>query len=130
MIAVDSSALIAVLLQEPDAQKYADALAEFEDILISTATYVETGIVLDNRQSPLVAQNLDLLIEKSRIVMAPVDIEQARAARQSYRIYGRRNHPASLNPGDCFAYALAKVTRRPLLYKGDDFSKTDIVSAL
>ena len=130
MIAVDSSALIAVLLQEPDAQKYADALAEFEDILISTATYVETGIVLDNRQSPLVAQNLDLLIEKSRIVMAPVDIEQARAARQAYRIYGRRNHPASLNLGDCFAYALAKVTRRPLLCKGVDFSKTDVVSAL
>ena len=130
MIAVDSSALLAILLQEPDAETFAEQLWTHGDVLFSAAGYLETGIVLDSRSGPAVSASLDALIDEVGMVVSPVDLQQARVAREAYRTYGRRNHPASLNLGDCFAYALAKVTRRPLLYKGDDFSKTDLVSVL
>lgn len=128
---VDSSALLAVLLKESDWLTYLRALAKARMRAVSAASYVEAAIVFDARApDPDVAQRLDGIIERAQIVIEPVTPEQARIARQAYLTFGRGRHPAGLNFGDCFAYALAKATGRPLLYKGGDFAQTDITSAL
>ena len=96
---------------------------------MSVANYVEATIVLEGRRGPGFGDNLDTYVEEAEIELVQVTLEQAQAARTAWRRYGKGNHPASLNYGDCFAYALAKITGEPLLFKGRDFARTDIESA-
>ncbi|MGB8261027.1 MAG: type II toxin-antitoxin system VapC family toxin [Terracidiphilus sp.] len=124
---VDTSALIAILKREPDWRDYARAIEAAPHVLISAATYLEASIVTDARRNPEASRALDELIEQSRIQIEPVTAEQARIARQAYRDFGRGSgHRANLNFGDCFAYALARDKREPILFKGDDFGHTDL----
>jgi ribonuclease VapC len=123
--------LIAILRREPERQKFTQALMDAGEVGISAATYFEASIVIDSARDPITSRMLDDLIENSRITIEPVTAEQARIARQAYRDFGKGSgHRANLNFGDCFAYALARVKREPLLYKGDDFGHTDLRSAL
>lgn len=128
---VDSSALIAIITQEPDGPMLARALSQAPEIYISAATYIETCIVIDKHRDPILSIGIDNLFHDLDIHIEPVTVEQAQIARQAYRDYGRGSgHPANLNFGDCFAYALARTKRQPLLYKGDDFRHTDLRSAV
>src|ERR1700722_2996709 len=127
---VDSSALVSILRREPEKQKFTQALMDATEVRISAATYFETSIVIDSARDPITSRMLDDLIENSKIAIEPVTAEQARIARQAYRDFGKGSgHPAQLNFGDCFSYALAKSMREPLLFKGDDFSHTDVAVA-
>jgi ribonuclease VapC len=127
---VDSSALIAILKREPEQAAFSAILQTEQSLSISAATYLETSIVVDGRRQPIISRKLDDLIERAGIVIEPVTVEQVKIAREAYRAYGRGSgHPANLNFGDCFSYALAYVKREPMLYKGDDFVHTDIQSA-
>ena len=124
---VDSSALIAIFFKEPEGQAFAHRMKSGIEIRISAATYLETSIVLDKRRDLVVSARLTDLIEELHMIIEPVTAEQARIARQAYRDYGKGSgHPANLNFGDCFSYALARDKREPLLYKGDDFVHTDL----
>lgn len=128
---VDSSALVAILRREPEGVAYARILDENDDLSCSAATYFETAIVVDSRRDPIANLTLDDLIARAGITIEPFTADQARIARQAYRDYGRGSgHKANLNFGDCFAYALVRVKREPLLFKGDDFVHTDVRSAL
>lgn len=128
---VDTSAIIAILRGEPDADQYITALATDAQPLISSGTYLETAIVIDSSRDPILSGRLDDLLSIARIRIESVTKEHAEIARQAYRNFGRcSGHPARLNLGDCFAYALSRATRVPLLYKGDDFANTDIEPAL
>jgi ribonuclease VapC len=130
-VIIDSSALVAVVMSEPDAARYAEALSAPGPRRVSAATLLETSIVVDGRRSPILSARLDDLLREAETVIEPVTSSQARLARQAYRDFGRGSgNPADLNYGDCFAYALAKEFGEPLLYKGTDFSHTDIRSAL
>ena len=126
---VDSSAIVAVLLREADADEIANILTGTIPLRMSTATYVEVSIVMENKGGPRAGYELDDLIAKTEIELVPVTLEQAEAARIAWRRFGKGNHPARLNFGDCFSYALAKTTGEPLLFKGNDFSQTDIQPA-
>jgi ribonuclease VapC len=128
---VDSSALVAILRREPEMQKFARALLDATEVQISAATYFETSIVIDSARDPITSRMLDDLVLNSKIAIEPVTAEQARIARQAYRDFGKGSgHPAQLNFGDCFSYALARVKREPLLYKGNDFVHTDVRAAV
>ena len=128
---VDTSALIAILRDEQDALTYARAIASAPIRRVSAATYVETAAVIDGSRDPIASRRFDDLLREARFVIEPVTEAQAHIAREAYRDFGRGSgHPARLNFGDCFAYALAKATNEPLLFKGDDFTRTDITSAL
>jgi len=124
---IDSSALIAILSNEEDAAFFAESIAADTTRLITAASLLETAIVIETRYGLPGGEKLDLLLERAQIRVESVTSEQASTARLAYRIYGKGRHPAGLNYGDCFAYALAKVMSEPLLCKGDDFVKTDIV---
>lgn len=126
---VDSSAIVAVLLREADGDYFANKLAVTPRIRMSAATYVEVSIVMENKGGSRAGYELDDLIAKTEIEISPFTQEQAEAARIAWRRFGKGNHPARLNFGDCFSYALAKTTGEPLLFKGDDFSQTDIQPA-
>ena len=124
---VDTSAVIALVFQEGEATEFARVLAESDITRISAATYLEAGIVLDSRQDPALSRQLDHLIDSAEMVIESVTAEQARAARVAYRDFGKGSgHPAQLNFGDCFAYALAVEHGEPLLFKGAGFSRTDV----
>jgi ribonuclease VapC len=125
---VDSSALVAILRKEPEAARFTRAILRDSVRLISAANLLEAGIVIDNKAGLSAGRRLDLFVERARIGIEPVTEAQARIARQAYVDYGRGNHPAALNFGDCFAYALAKATGEPLLFKGHDFAQTDIAA--
>ena len=128
---VDSSALLAILFDEPDAERYAQALAHAESIQMSAANWLETAIRIDHGGSAIASSALDDFIREANITISPVTAEQVSIARQAYRAYGKgTGHPAQLNFGDCFSYALAKSTGEVLLFKGEDFPKTDLKSAL
>ena len=127
---IDTSALLAILYDEPDARRYADAIAAADRRLISAATLLESAIVVDNQAGPAAGRQLDALVERARITVVPVDEEHVRIARQAYLDFGKGNHPAGLNFGDCFAYALSQAAGEPLLYKGEDFARTDVAAAL
>ena len=128
---VDSSALVAILKREPEHVAFSALLETTPYVRLSAATYFETCIVIDSVRQPDMSRKLDDLIETSRIAIEPVTAEQAKIGRQAYRDYGRGSgHPANLNFGDCFTYALARDKREPLLYKGDDFVHTDLRSAV
>jgi ribonuclease VapC len=128
---VDSSALVAVLRLENDSRQFVEALFRSSIPVMSAATYLEAGIVVDRSRDPRASRQFDLLLRETAIEIVPVTAEHARIARDAYRDFGKGSgHPAGLNFGDCFAYALAKERNEPLLYKGDDFVHTDVRSAL
>lgn len=128
---VDTSALIAILRDEPDAALHANAIANAPVRRISAANYVETAVVIDASRDPIASRRFDDLLREAGIGIEPVTEAQARIAREAYRDFGRASgHHARLNFGDCFAYALAKAMNEPLLFKGDDFTHTDVTSAL
>jgi ribonuclease VapC len=128
---VDTSAVIAVLKEESDAPRFLRVLTmSAEPKRMSAANYLEAAIVVDANRNPLLSRRLDDLIVQTEIRAEPVTLEHAEIARAAYRDFGRgSSHPAQLNFGDCFAYALAKSMREPLLFKGDDFSHTDVAIA-
>ncbi len=126
---IDTSALLAILLGEPGHEQLNERIVADTRRLISASTVVEAGIVLHGRHGAKNAPFLDLYLHEAGLEVVSVDGVQARAAIDAFRRFGRGRHPAGLNFGDCFAYALAAVTGEPLLYKGDDFAKTDIAAA-
>ena len=124
---VDSSAIVAIAVGEPEAAAFVRAIASAPTRLMSAATYVETGVVIDGRNDPVLGRDVDRLLTELGISIAPVTESQARIAREAYRDFGRGSgHPARLNFGDCFSYALAKDVDEPLLFTGDDFHHTDV----
>ncbi|GFZ92955.1 ribonuclease VapC [Elstera cyanobacteriorum] len=123
---IDTSAIIAILLGEPEAPELARAIEDGSPRLLSAANLLETSMVIEARKGDAAGRELDLLLYRAGIDVVPVDQEQAEIARVAWRRYGKGRHPANLNFGDCFAYALAKTTGLPLLFKGDDFNQTDI----
>jgi ribonuclease VapC len=127
---IDTSALVAILCNEADASLFEAALERDSTRLISAATLLESSIVIEARFGEAGGRELDLLLHKAQIEIEPFDQDQTEIAREAYRTYGKGRHPAGLNFGDCFSYALSVVRGEPLLYKGDDFSKTDIKNAL
>ncbi len=131
MIVVDASALIAILEEEEGAAVYARAIAEAEPPLISSATVVEVSIVMLNRHGPKALRSVNTLLQEAGFQVESVTAQHARQAVEAYSTYGKgREKGAGLNYGDCFSYALAKATGLPLLFKGSDFSGTDIQSAV
>ena len=126
---VDRSAVLAVLFGEPDAERYERAIAGASRCRMSVASLLEAAIVLESRSGAAGGHELDVFVERALIELAPVTAEHAQAARRAWRRFGNGNHPAGLNFGDCFAYALAEATREPLLFKGRDFALTDIEAA-
>lgn len=124
---IDTSALIALLGMEPEAARLAAAIEADSVRLLCSATLVEASIVIEARYGPEGGRDLDLLVAKAGITIEPLNAEHAEVARATWRRYGRGHHPASLNFGDCFSYALAKISGEPLLFKGEDFRQTDIV---
>lgn len=128
---VDSSALVAILRDEPEAAACLRAIYAAGQCRISAANFLEAAIVIDAGRSPVASRRLDDLLRESGIAIEPVTEAQARIAREAYRDFGRgSDHPAQLNFGDCFAYALARQSGEPLLFKGDDFTHTDVTPAL
>ena len=118
---IDTSALLAILNNEPDAVAF-EAAVETDPIrLMSVGTYLETAIVVESRKGEAGGRELDLWLHRAEVELVPVDVEHADLARSAYRRYGKGRHLASLNYGDCFAYALAKSSAEPLLFKGEDF---------
>jgi ribonuclease VapC len=126
---IDTSALVAILTGEDGYVALEDAIDSASARFIAVASAFEASIVLESRFGDQGTHELDLLIGRLGIEVVPLDLDQLEWARHAYRSYGKRRHQAGLNFGDCFAYALAKSRREPLLYRGGDFSKTDIVSA-
>jgi ribonuclease VapC len=123
---VDTSALVAILQDEPERRKFNEAIEAAEARSISTASFLETSIILESRFGADGVRDLDLFIAKAQISLISVDEEQAHVARDGFRKYGKGRHPAGLNYGDCFSYALARSRDEPLLFKGQDFLKTDV----
>jgi ribonuclease VapC len=123
---IDTSALLAILFDEPDGPALLRRIAEAPIRLMSSANAVEAWIVADRHANPAKGLALDALLETLGVDIVPVTIQHARLARTAYHTYGKGRHPAGLNFGDCFAYALAKATDLPLLFKGDDFGQTDV----
>ena len=126
---VDTSAVLAVLFDEPDAERFDSVIAGDSNCRMSTANFLEASIVLESRSGIPTGDELDQFIDEARVELVPVTPDQARAARRAWRRFGKGNHPAGLNFGDCFAYALAETTGEPLLFKGRDFELTDIEPA-
>jgi len=127
---IDTSAILAILLDERDAAIFAKAIENAGDRRMSAAGYLEAALVIDNRGDAVAQREFDRFLERSGIAIEPVTFEQGRIAREAYRDFGKGRHRAGLNFGDCFAYALARILDQPLLYKGRDFSHTDLQSAL
>ena len=127
---VDSSALLAILRKEPEAARFTRAILRDSVRLISAANFLEAGIVIDSQAGLSAGRRLDAFVERAAIAIEPVTEEQVRIARQAYVDFGRGNHRAKLNFGDCFAYALAKAKGEPLLFKGTDFQHTDVQLAV
>jgi len=127
---IDTSALIAILLGEPEAGTLASAISKDARRLISAFTALETGIVIEAKKGEAGGRELDLLLHRARIEIVAMNSEQFEIARLAWRTYGKGRHPAGLNIGDCCSYALAKYSGEPLLFKGDDFLKTDLQSVL
>ncbi len=127
---IDTSALVAILRDEPEAKICARAIESAAERRVSAVNFVEAAVVIDGSRDPIASRRFDDLLREARVIIEPVTEIQARLARDAYRDFGKGSrHPARLNFGDCFAYALAKVTGEPLLFKGDDFTQTDIKSA-
>lgn len=127
---IDTSALLAVLLDEPERRRFNEAIEAAASRAMSVATLVEVSIVIDSRFGGEGVRDLDLFVDRARIELAAVDLEQASVARRAFSRFGKGRHAAGLNYGDCFAYALAIVRGEPLLFKGEDFVRTDVAPAV
>ncbi|MEJ5943698.1 type II toxin-antitoxin system VapC family toxin [Pseudokineococcus basanitobsidens] len=128
---LDTSAVVAVLRGEPDAEDHLAAMSRADVLRISAATLVELSVVVDARRDPVLSRRLDELLDALDVVVEPFTATHAAVARDAYRDYGKGSgHPAGLNLGDCFSYALASVTGEALLFTGDDFGETDLRPAL
>jgi ribonuclease VapC len=127
---IDTSAIVAILLAEPEADRFAEAIAKDATRLCSAVNFLEASIVIESRRGAEGLARFDLLIAEADFDIVPFTLRDARAARRAYRRFGKRSHAAALNFGDCAAYALANETGEPLLFKGDDFAKTDVSPAL
>ena len=123
---LDTSALVAILLNEPEIDEFSRLIERDPVRLLSAASFLETAIVVENRFGEAGGQDLDVLIRTAAIDVVPMDARQAEVARSAFRRFGKGRHPAALNFGDCFSYALSQVSGEPLLFKGDDFARTDI----
>lgn len=126
---LDTSALVAVLFDEPERHEFVRAIAAARRRLISSATLIESSIVVEARRGESAGRELDLFLHRAMVHTVPVDEEQAQLARAAWRRYGKGRHPAGLNFGDLFAYALARASGEQLLFKGEDFAATDIAAA-
>ena len=129
MIVVDTSALVAIVLAEPEAQQFAE-LMRHQSVHVSAANVLEAAMVVESRQGPDATRDLEVLLAAYRAHVVPVDADLTWVAHRAWRRFGKGRHPASLNFGDCFSYALAKTQDAPLLYKGVDFAQTDVRSAI
>ena len=127
---IDTSAIAAIFFDEPERQKFLSAITSTQSRLISAATVLEAGIVLESRQGEAAGREFDLFVVRANLQTVSVDADQIDVARSAWRKYGKGRHPAGLNFGDCFAYALAKSTGEPLLFKGNDLGHTGIAPAL
>ncbi len=127
---IDSSALIAILLGEPEARALAQAISNDQKRLLSAVSALETAIVIETRKGPAGVREFDLLVHQVQIEIVAMNEEQVQLARRAYSEFGKGRHPAGLNLRDCCSYALARHAGEPLLFKGDDFSKTDIPTVL
>jgi ribonuclease VapC len=128
-VILDTSAVSAIFFGEPDGEHYIQMIHDADRCRISAANFVELCLVIESQLGPEAGRQLDVFFRRSEIVIEVVTVEQAHLARQAFLDFGTGRHPAQLNFGDCFAYALAKATGEPLLFKGRDFSKTDIRKA-
>ncbi|MBW3629227.1 MAG: type II toxin-antitoxin system VapC family toxin [Gemmatimonadetes bacterium] len=126
---IDTSAVIAILLGEPSAERVISALEGHFERRMSAAAVVEAGIVMQARQGDAGERELDALLRRLRVTILPVTEEQAELARSAFRRFGKGKHPAGLNFGDCFSYALARALAEPMLFVGEDFSRTDVAIA-
>jgi ribonuclease VapC len=125
-VVIDASAIVAVFLREPEREFYLDLIFSSKQRLMSAVTFVETGIVLEGRRGAVAMFELERFLEQSRIEVVAVDADLAAAALAAWRKYGKGRHPAKLNLGDCFSYALSRLSGEPLLAKGEDFTRTDL----
>jgi ribonuclease VapC len=123
---IDTSAILAILQGEPEARAFAEAIEAATTRSISAASLVEASMILQSRFGADAVRDLDVLIALAAIAIVAVDADQAYIAREAFRDFGKGRHAAALNFGDCFAYALARALGEPLLFKGNDFSKTDV----
>lgn len=123
---IDTSAVVAVFLAEPERKQFLDSILRAGKRLISAASVLETGIVLESKRGEAAGREFDLFLVRTNFEIVPVDAEQIEIARSAWRAFGKGRHPAALNFGDCFTYALAKSSGEPLLAKGRDFSLTDL----
>ncbi len=126
---LDTSALSAIFFGEPESEHYVQMIHDADRCSISAANFVELSMVIEGQLGPEAGRQLDTFFRRAEIVIEVVTVEQAHLARQAFLDFGKGRHPAQLNFGDCFAYALARATGEPLLFKGKDFSKTDIQRA-
>ncbi len=126
---LDTSALGAIFFGEPDGHNYIAKIRNADCCRISAVNFVELSMVIEGQLGPEAGRQCDMFLRRADIIIEPVTVEQAHLARQAFLDFGKGRHPAGLNFGDCFAYALAKAAGEPLLYKGMDFSKTDIKAA-
>jgi ribonuclease VapC len=123
---LDTSAILAILLNEPEIDPFSIAIESDPVRLLSAASLVESSMVIEARHGEVGRRELDLLLQTIGVEIVAVDTHQAEIARHAFRTFGKGRHAAGLNFGDCFSYALSQVAGEPLLFKGDDFSKTDI----
>lgn len=123
---IDTSVLVAILAGEPERRMFIEAIEAADSRLMSTATFVEVSIIVETRHGAEGVRDLDLFLNRARIELVAVDDEQAHVARRAFSRFGKGRHPAGLNYGDCFAYALAMSAGEPLLFKGEDFARTDV----
>jgi ribonuclease VapC len=124
---LDTSAVLAVLFDETERRTFTEAIEAAERRLFSAASFVGTSMILESRHGAEGVRALDRLLAAANVEIVAVDLAQANAAREAFRQFGKGRHPAGLNFGDCFAYALAKCRAEPLLFKGGDFSQTDVL---
>ncbi len=128
---VDTSAIVAILRDEPDAESFASAIADAKICRVSAVNYVEAAAVIDGSRDPIASRRFDDFFREATFSIEAVTLEQARIAREAYKDFGKGSgHPARLNFGDCFAYALAKAACEPILFKGQDFKHTDLTPVL
>jgi ribonuclease VapC len=129
-VVVDTSALVAIVLGEPDAEVFGSVLKQAAPIAVSVVSIVEATMVVESRGGLDATRDLTLLLDSIRVIKAHVDTEQLNLAVGAWRRFGKGRHPAALNFGDCFSYALASARNAPLLFKGHDFDQTDVASAI
>jgi ribonuclease VapC len=129
-VVIDPSAIVAMIAGEDEQRAFLQTCRSNAPVRLSAAGYLEAGIVLDGRDDPVLSRELDELLTLLGVIIEPVSTTQARIARRAYQEFGRGSgHPARLNFGDCFSYALSKETAEPLLFKGTDFARTDVLVA-